>query len=83
MKALRVDPAARARKRELLEQEIALVEGQLKEVRKKVELGVVPTLEPVAKQRESLHLQRKLAELEVTPANTAGVARRRLVFFRA
>jgi hypothetical protein len=62
--ASQLDPTTRARQKELLEQEIALVEGQLKEVRKQVELGVVATSEPIAKQRELIHLQRKVAALD-------------------
>jgi tetratricopeptide (TPR) repeat protein len=65
--ASQLDPATRARQKELLEQEIALVEGQLKEVRKQVEVGAVPTSEPIAKQRELIHLQRQVAGFDSSP----------------
>jgi len=59
-----LDPAARARQKVLLEQEIALVEGQLKDVRRKVDAGLVPVSEPIGKERELLNLRRKLAALD-------------------
>jgi hypothetical protein len=62
-----LDPATRARQKELLEQEIALVEGQLKETRRKVDAGVVPVSEPVGKERELLNLRRKLITLDESP----------------
>jgi tetratricopeptide (TPR) repeat protein len=61
------DPATRARQKELLEQEIALVDEQLKEVRKKVDAGLVPMTEPIGKERELLNLRRKLAALDESP----------------
>jgi tetratricopeptide (TPR) repeat protein len=61
------DPATRARQKELLEQEIALVEGQFKEVRQKVDAGLVPRSESIGKERELLNLRRKVAMLDESP----------------
>ncbi|HAV62048.1 MAG TPA: hypothetical protein DCY13_06750 [Verrucomicrobiales bacterium] len=59
-----LDPAARAKQKELLEQELALVQQQLKAVRRQADAGTVPAEEPVFKEREVIQLRRQIVALD-------------------
>lgn len=59
-----LDPAARAKEKALLEQEIALAQEQLKEDQKRVEMGTISTEDSIPHQLDLLELKRKLAALE-------------------
>jgi tetratricopeptide (TPR) repeat protein len=61
------DPATRARQKELLEQEIALVEGQMREDDIRYERGTIASEERIPLQRELLNLRRKVAMLDESP----------------
>lgn len=59
-----LDPAARAKEKELLEQEIALAQEQLTEDQKRFEVGKMSAEDSIPHQLDLLELKRKLAALE-------------------
>src|SRR5262245_55027193 len=56
-----------ARQRGLILEEIALVQRQLNEAKKKVEVGVLPTTGTIRYERELLRLKRELAAIDEPP----------------
>jgi cytohesin len=63
-------PAGRARQRELLEQEIALVKEQVTRKQKSFSAGIASQEDVAASQRELLELQRQLVALSEEPQTT-------------
>jgi ankyrin repeat protein len=67
-----LSPAARQEQERLLAEEIRLVEQELAETRKQVEVGRAPQQDVRTKERELLQLRRQIAGLEVGPGPSDG-----------
>jgi ankyrin repeat protein len=66
-----LSPSARAQQRELLQQEIAIVEKQLADSQQRVKAGVAPTTETQAIERDLIELKQRLVALSVEPQTSA------------